>query len=72
MRRPVKILCDRLRTASDEGLTVNLKYIYAAVTLDIINDYCFARDPVYTLQPDFGERGFENIDHHLRMSLLVY
>ncbi|KAL4864238.1 hypothetical protein BDV12DRAFT_176445 [Aspergillus spectabilis] len=70
MQRPIKILCDRLCTASDKGLTVNLKYIYAAVTLDIINDYCFARDPVYILKPDFGGRGFEKIDNFLKMSLL--
>jgi hypothetical protein len=71
MRRPVDILCKRLDEASKNGETLNMKYMYAAVTLDIINDYCFARDPENVLKADFGRKGFDDVDSFLEVSLLV-
>ncbi|KAE8372926.1 putative benzoate 4-monooxygenase cytochrome P450 [Aspergillus bertholletiae] len=62
MRRPISILCERLDQASNNGESVDMKYIYAAVTLDIINDYCFARAPEIVTQPDFGRKGFDDVD----------
>lgn len=50
---------------------MNLKYIFAAVTLDIINDYCFAREPTTTLEPDFGKKETDNVAYFLKVSLLV-
>ncbi|KAL4938902.1 hypothetical protein BDV06DRAFT_214721 [Aspergillus oleicola] len=70
MLRPINILCKRLEDASESNETLNMKYIFAAVTLDIINDYCFARESACTLQPDFGRKGFENIDNFLKLSLV--
>jgi hypothetical protein len=71
MQRPVSILRERLREASKTGETLNMKYMYAAVTLDIINDYCFARDPFYIRQSDFGRKGFDDVDSFLTVSILV-
>lgn len=71
MQRPVSILRERLREASMTGETLNMKYMYAAVTLDIINDYCFARDPFYIRQSDFGRKGFDDVDSFLTVSILV-
>ncbi|PLB48688.1 putative benzoate 4-monooxygenase cytochrome P450 [Aspergillus steynii IBT 23096] len=70
IRRPVEILCERLREACDNGGVLNMKYMFGAVTLDIINDYVFARDPVYTRQPDFGRKTFDDVDSFLIISLL--
>ncbi|KAA8651302.1 cytochrome P450 [Aspergillus tanneri] len=70
MRRPIAILRERLDQASKNGETMNMKYMYAAVTLDIINDYCFARDPENVTQADFGRKGFDDVDSFLEVSLL--
>ena len=48
-----------------------MKYFYAAVTLDIINDYCFSREPDNVLRSDFGKKSFDNVDSFLEVSLLV-
>ncbi|EEA20930.1 hypothetical protein TMatcc_000933 [Talaromyces marneffei ATCC 18224] len=70
IQRPTAILCRRLQEASLTGETMNLKYIFAAVTLDIINDYCFAREPTTTLEPDFGKKETDNVAYFLKVSLL--
>lgn len=70
MWKPIYMLLDRLRTASQTGEVMNMKYFYAAVTLDIINSYCFAREPVVVNVPDFGRESVDNIDSFLRVSLL--
>ncbi|KAI9042371.1 putative benzoate 4-monooxygenase cytochrome P450 [Aspergillus affinis] len=67
--RPVEILCERLREACDNRV-LNMKYIFGAVTLDIINDYIFARDPFYIRQVDFGRKTFDDVDSFLKISLL--
>jgi len=67
----VNRLCDRLRDANKTGQPVNLKYCFAALTLDIINEYCFSTDPETTLKADFGEKEFDDIDSFLKMSLWV-
>ena len=70
MWHPIEILLDRLRSAAQTGETLNMKYIYAAVTLDIINAYCFAHEPFNVRQPDFGRKGFDDVDSFLEVSLL--
>ncbi|KAJ5738047.1 benzoate 4-monooxygenase cytochrome P450 [Penicillium malachiteum] len=70
MWKPIYMLLDRLRNASQTGEVMNMKYFYAAVTLDIINSYCFAREPVVVNVPDFGRESVDNIDSFLRVSLL--
>ncbi|KJK60521.1 Cytochrome P450 [Aspergillus parasiticus SU-1] len=60
----------RLQQAAQTGDMLNMKYIYAAVTLDIINAYCFAHEPHTMDQPDFGRKGFDDVDSFLEMSLL--
>ncbi|PGH03869.1 hypothetical protein GX51_03857 [Blastomyces parvus] len=70
MCRPIMIICKRLDEACKTGETINMKYIYAAVTLDIINDYCFARSPENVLKPDFGRKSFDDVDSFAAISLL--
>lgn len=65
------MLCRRLKEASLTGETLNLKYIFPAVTLDIINAYCFAREPTTVLEPDFGKKETDNVAYFLKVSLLV-
>lgn len=70
MWRPIDILLERLHHAAQTGEMVNMKYIYAAVTLDIINAYCFAHEPSSVHRPDFGRKGFDDVDSFLEVSLL--
>ncbi|KAE8319328.1 putative benzoate 4-monooxygenase cytochrome P450 [Aspergillus transmontanensis] len=70
MWRPIDILRKRLQQAAQTGDMLNMKYIYAAVTLDIINAYCFAHEPHTMDQPDFGRKGFDDVDSFLEVSLL--
>lgn len=69
--RPTAILCERLKQANLTGETLNLKYVFPAVTLDIINAYCFAREPTTVLEPDFGKKDTDNVAYFLKVSLLV-
>ncbi|KAI9694165.1 MAG: hypothetical protein M1822_003436 [Bathelium mastoideum] len=63
----IKKLCERLERASDEGKTVNLKYAYAAVARDIIDEYCFSRPTDSVLMEDFNEEYTETLEagHHM-------
>ncbi|KAL2807885.1 putative benzoate 4-monooxygenase cytochrome P450 [Aspergillus granulosus] len=72
MTHAIDILCQRLRDAGKTGEHVNLKYIYAAVTSDIIDGYCFAREPTKVLEKDFGQKFFDDIDSFLEVSLLNF
>ena len=71
MQTLIKVLCDRLEAASQTGETLNMKYFYAALTLDIINNYCFARDADNIVRSDFGRKSFDDVDSFLAISLLV-
>lgn len=71
IQRPTFMLCERLKQASLTGETLNLKYIFPAVTLDIINAYCFAKEPTIVLEPDFGKKETDNVAYFLKVSLLV-
>lgn len=68
---PIDILCKRLDEASKSGETVNMKYFYAAVTMDIIKDYCFARAPENVFKSDWGRKDFDDVDGFLEVSILV-
>ncbi|GAD97354.1 benzoate 4-monooxygenase cytochrome P450, putative [Paecilomyces variotii No. 5] len=67
---PIDILCKRLEDASETGETLNMKYMYAAVTMDIIRDYCFARPPENVFKPDFGRKAFDDVDGFIEASIL--
>jgi hypothetical protein len=71
MTHAIDILCQRLQDAAKTGELVNLKYIYAAVTSDIIDGYCFAKEPTKVRERDFGKGFFDDIDSFLEVSLLV-
>ncbi|KAF3396638.1 Trichodiene oxygenase [Talaromyces pinophilus] len=70
IQRPTAILCKRLEHASLTSEMLNLKYVFPAVTLDIINAYCFAREPTTVLEPDFGKKETDNVATLLKVSLL--
>ncbi|KAJ9195905.1 hypothetical protein DTO021D3_3521 [Paecilomyces variotii] len=70
IQSPLDILCKRLDDASKTGETLNMKYMYAAVTMDIIRDYCFAREPENVFKPDFGRKAFDDVDGFLEASIL--
>ncbi|KAJ5626998.1 benzoate 4-monooxygenase cytochrome P450 [Penicillium herquei] len=70
MWRPIVMLLERLRNASVTGEVLNMKYFYAAVTMDIINAYCFAREPTAVKLPDFGSKSVDDVDGFLVISLL--
>ncbi|KAL3459125.1 putative benzoate 4-monooxygenase cytochrome P450 [Aspergillus heterothallicus] len=72
MTHAIDILCERLQEVSKTGELVNLKYVFAAVTSDIIDDYCFARKPTKILLKDFGRKFFDDIDSFLEVSLLNF
>ena len=46
--------CTRLGAATQTEVLLNLKYAYAAVTTDVINEYCFSRTHNAVLAPDFN------------------
>ncbi|KAL3452060.1 putative benzoate 4-monooxygenase cytochrome P450 [Aspergillus insuetus] len=72
MTHAIGVLCQRLQDACKTGELVNLKYIYAAVTSDIIDGYCFAREPTKVRERDFGKGFFDDIDSFLEVSLLNF
>lgn len=53
--------CTRLDDATRSGVLVNLKYAYAAMTTDVINEYCFSRTYDAVLTPDFNTGFYESI-----------
>lgn len=53
--------CLRLDEASRTGVLVNLNYAYAAMTTDVINEYCFSRTHNAVLAPDFNDSYYESI-----------
>lgn len=69
MWQPIDILLQRLHNAAKTKEVINMKYVYAAVTLDIINNYCFAHEPHSVRQPDFGRKGFDDVDSFLAVCL---
>ena len=71
IRRPIDMLCDRLDDALKSGEILNMKYIYAAVTLDAINDYCFSTRPQNVLKSDFGRKNVDDLDVFVKVSLMV-
>ncbi|KAJ5438316.1 benzoate 4-monooxygenase cytochrome P450 [Penicillium daleae] len=70
MWKPIHILCERLSLACKENQPVNMKYIFAAVTLDIINAYCFGHEPVNVCKLDFARKDFDDVDSFLKVSLI--
>ena len=71
MKPPIELLCGRLEEMARSGETLDMKYIYAATALDIINSYCFARQPESVRKSDFARKTHDDVDGLLQMSLLV-
>lgn len=62
----------RFELAALTGEAVNLKYAYAALTLDIINEYCFSRNPDRTKVGDFDQTSFDKFDEFVHVSAANY
>ena len=63
--------CTRLEDATQTGVLVNLKYAYAAVTTDVINEYCYSRTYNAVLTPDFNVGFYESVMALSKMCHLV-
>jgi hypothetical protein len=72
MLRPIQILCDRLGELSKTKQTIDMKYFFAAVTLDIMNGYCFSYEPLNVLKSDFGKKEKDDVDLFLEISTWNY
>ena len=67
----IEKVCTRLEAASIIKDDINLKYCFGALTLDIMNEYCFSTDPQTVLKSDFGGKTFDDIDSFFKASLIV-
>ncbi|MCJ1312098.1 hypothetical protein MMC25_005772 [Agyrium rufum] len=67
IRSTVEKLSGRLLDAIHTERLVNLKYAYAAVNRDIIEEYCFSRTVDSVLLPDFSRKFTDSLEdgHHL-------
>ena len=54
-------LCGRLEDAKRTGELVNLMHAYAALTTDVINEYCYSRTYDAVLIPDFNVDYYETV-----------
>ncbi|KAJ5815706.1 benzoate 4-monooxygenase cytochrome P450 [Penicillium riverlandense] len=72
MLRPTQILCDRLDELSKTTQTVDMKYFFAAVSIDIMTGYCFAHEPQNVLKSDFGKKEKDDVDRFLEISAWNY
>lgn len=67
---PINIFCDRLGQACESKEFVNLKYLFSAITLDIMTAYCFSQEPNAVLSPDFCRKEHDDLDAFVEVSLL--
>jgi cytochrome P450 len=67
----VDALCARFDDAVQTGEPINLGFAYEALTLDVMNEFCFSRSGNTVLMPDFNQRSFEDLQVYLEMGLLV-
>ena len=67
----IEKLSDRFDAASKTAESTNLKYSYAALTLDIMSEYCFSRNPDNVMKSDYGRKSFDDVDSFLVISLVV-
>ena len=72
MIKPLQILCDRLSLISSAKTAIDMKFFFLAVTIDIMNGYCFAHDPQHVLKPDFGAKEKKDIDLFIEVSMWNY
>lgn len=63
--------CTRLDNATRTGVLVNMKYAYAAVTTDVINEYCFSRTHDAVLTSDFNPKFYESVTAMFEMVHVV-
>jgi hypothetical protein len=67
----VELLCTRFDEAIKTREPINLRFAYAALTVDIMGEYCFSKSYNSVLIPDFNQRSSEDLQVFLEMSLLV-
>lgn len=67
---PINIVCDRLGEACKSKESVNLKYLFSAITLDIMTTYSFSKEPNAVLSPDYCRKEHDDLDAFVGVSLL--
>ena len=67
----VDALCARFDDAAKTGEPIDLRYAYAALTLDVMGEFCFSKSFNAVRVPDFKQRSFEDLQVFLEMSLVV-
>lgn len=67
----VDALCARFDDAVKTGEPIDLRYAYAALTLDVMGEFCFSKSFNAVQIPDFKQRSFEDLQVFLEMSLVV-
>ena len=68
----IENLCNRLQDSSQKGQIVNLKYAYAALTRDVIYQYCFSRNLNSVLMADFDKSYIDAVEAGPQMTPLFY
>ncbi|KAJ9151284.1 Trichodiene oxygenase [Pleurostoma richardsiae] len=56
----IEELCTRFEAAAHTGELISVGYAYAALTSDVINEYCFAKTHHAVLMPDFNKATYES------------
>lgn len=67
----VDALCARFDDAAKTGEPIDLRFAYAALTLDVMGEFCFSKSFHAVRMPDFKKRSFEDLQVFLEMSLVV-
>ena len=56
----------------ESGKMINLKYAYAALTRDVIYQYCFSRTLDSVIHPDFDKAYIDAVEEGPRMTPIIY
>ncbi|KAI4215335.1 MAG: hypothetical protein LQ351_002235 [Letrouitia transgressa] len=68
----IEKLCDRLQRSFETKEIINLKYAFAALTHDVIYQYCFSRSLDSVSLPDFDKSYVDAIDDGPQMTPIIY
>ncbi|KAI4253284.1 MAG: hypothetical protein LQ352_003781 [Teloschistes flavicans] len=68
----IRKLCSRLQNTMKNGERINLKYAYAALTRDIIYQYCFSRTLDSVEMADFDQAYLDALDAGPRITSIIF
>ena len=64
-------LCHRFDKIALNSTSINLRHAYAALMVDVLEEYSFSRRSDRVLMPDFDKRTFENVDNAVQFALVT-